>query len=207
MSKYNLYYFGVNARAVIPRAVLSYAKANWENHIVKFNEEWPTLKKSGLCEFEQLPVLEVDGKKYCESYAIMLYLAEKFDLIGKNPEENYEINNILFATEDYISPIFKAGHTQDEAKKKELAKQAEEKLIFFIKKFEEKFVKNKKGKYYLGEKLTLADIVFCAGLTDAVDLLKIEKDTIEKNAPNLGKFIKDLRENELKEFFEKYYIK
>ena len=45
MSKYNLYYFGVNARAVIPRAVLSYAKANWENHIVKFNEEWPTLKK------------------------------------------------------------------------------------------------------------------------------------------------------------------
>lgn len=83
-------------------------------------EEWPTLKKSGLCEFEQLPVLEVDGKKYCESYAIMLYLAEKFDLLGKNVEENYEINNILFATEDYLSAIFKIWHSEDESKKKNL---------------------------------------------------------------------------------------
>ena len=206
MSKYSFYYFGLNGRATIPRAILSYAKADWENHLVKM-EEWPTLKKSGLCEFEQLPVLEIDGKKYCESYAIMLYLAEKFDLLGKNVEENYEINNILFATEDYLPAIFKIWHTEDESKKKEFSKKAEEKLIFFIKKFEAKIVKNKKGKYYLGEKLTLADIVLGTALPDAVDLLKMEKDTCEKFAPNLGKYIKDLRENELKEFFEKYYIK
>ena len=60
------------------------------------------IKKSGLCEFEQLPALEVDGKKYCESYKIILYLAEKFDLLGKNAEGNYEINNILFARENFI---------------------------------------------------------------------------------------------------------
>ena len=35
----------------------------------------------------------------------------------------------------------------------------------------------------------------------------MEKDACEKYAPNLGKYIKDLRGNEIKEFFEKYYIK
>ena len=72
MSKYILHYFEVNGRAAISRAILSYAKADWTNDLVK-NEDWPKLKKSGLCEFEQLPVLEVDGKKYCESNAIHLY--------------------------------------------------------------------------------------------------------------------------------------
>ena len=72
MPKYTLHYFGGNGRAIIARAILSYVKADWKNDLVK-KEDWPKLKTSGLCEFEQLPVLEVDGKKYCESNAIHLY--------------------------------------------------------------------------------------------------------------------------------------
>ena len=74
MPKYILHYFETNARGVIARAILSCAKADWTNDLVK-KEDWPKLKKSGLCEYEQLPVLEVDGKKYSQSHAINLYLA------------------------------------------------------------------------------------------------------------------------------------
>ena len=51
MSKYILHYFGVNGRATLSRAILSYAKADWTNDLVK-QEDWPKLKTSGLCEFE-----------------------------------------------------------------------------------------------------------------------------------------------------------
>ena len=92
MPKYTLHYFAGNGRAVVARAILSYVKADWTNDLIN-REDWPKLKQSGLCEFEQVPVLEVDGKKYCESQAINLYLAETFDLLGKDAEENYQIKN------------------------------------------------------------------------------------------------------------------
>ena len=72
MSKYTLHYFTGNGRAVIPRAILCYAKADWTNHAFG-HDEWVKIKKSGLCEFEQVPVLEVDGKKYSQSHANFIF--------------------------------------------------------------------------------------------------------------------------------------
>ena len=96
MPKYTLHYFGGNGRAAIARAILTYVKADWTNDIIK-REDWPKIKTSGLCEYEQVPVLEVDGRKYCESHAINLYLAQVFNLMGKDVEENYQITNVLMA--------------------------------------------------------------------------------------------------------------
>ena len=79
MSTYKLYYFAANGRATIPRAILSAAKAKWTNVKVK-QENWPKLKKSGLCEFEQMPILEIDGNKtLAQSLAISLYLLKTFN--------------------------------------------------------------------------------------------------------------------------------
>ena len=126
MSKYILHYFDINSRASIPRAILSYVKADWTNHLIT-HEEWPKYKTSGLCEFEQLPVLEIDGKKYCESNAIHMYLAEKFDLMGKDPEENYQIVNLLMTLDDFYKAAIDFFLCKDESKKPEFQKKAEEK--------------------------------------------------------------------------------
>jgi glutathione S-transferase len=206
MPKYTLHYFAGNGRAVIARALLTYAKADWTNDLIK-HEDWPKIKKSGLCEFEQVPVLEVDGKKYCESHAINLYLAEVFNLMGKDAEENYQIRNVLMAFDDYMAPIWAALFCKDEAKKPELQKAAEEKLKFFFGKFEKRYVDLGKGKYFLGDKFTLADIVLGSALPAAVDALGLKDCPCKEVAPNLGELIKRLKENELKEFFEKFYIK
>ena len=117
MPKYTLHYFGGNGRAVIARALLCYVKADWTNDLIK-KEDWPKIKTSGLCEYEQVPVLEVGDKKYCESYAIYLYLAEKFDLMGKNPEENYQIVNLLMTIEDFGKVARDLFFATEEAKKK-----------------------------------------------------------------------------------------
>ena len=206
MPKYTLHYFGGNGRAVIARAILSYVKADWTNDLIKF-EDWPKIKKSGLCEYEQLPVLEVDDKKYCESHAINLYLAEVFKLMGKDIEENYQIRNVLMAFDDYMTPIWGAMFSKDESKKEELKKAAEAKLNFFFEKFEKRYVDLGKGKYFLGDKFTLADIVLASALPAAVDALGLKECPCKTLAPNLGELIKRVKENELKEFYEKYYIK
>ena len=206
MSKYILHYFGVNGRATLSRAILSYANADWTNDLVK-QEDWPKLKTSGLCEFEQLPVLEVDGKKYCESNAIHMYLAEKFDLMGKDPEENYQIVNLLMTLDDFYKTAIDFFLCKDESKKPEFQKKAEEKLKFFMEKFEKRYIYLGKHKYFLGDKFTLADIYLTCFLLDSINALKIQECTFKEIAPNLGELVNRVKENELKEFFEKYYIK
>ena len=51
MPKYILHYFHTNSRAQIARAILSFVKADWTNDMIKL-EDWPAIKKGGLCEFE-----------------------------------------------------------------------------------------------------------------------------------------------------------
>ena len=127
MVKYILHYFPVNARAVVSRAILSYSKADWTDDRIAMTD-WPKVKKSGLCEFEQLPILEIEGKKYSQSNAIALYLAETFNLMGKNAEENYQITNLLMTFDDFMGPIFGYMFCKDESKLEEMHKSHEENL-------------------------------------------------------------------------------
>ena len=206
MPRYILHYFRGNGRAVIARAILAYSKADWINNKIK-REDWPKIKKSNLCEFEQLPVLEVDGKKYCESQAINLYLAEVFNLMGKNCEENYQIINLLMGFNDCIEEIWKNRYSSEEKKKYEYPQKAEKKLKFYFRQLEKKYINFGKNEYFLGEKFTLADIVIAVAYPAAVDSLGKNEYLYKDISPNIWKLIKRLKENELNEFYEKYYNK
>ena len=206
MPKYTLHYFGGNGRAVVARAILTYVKADWTNDLIN-RDDWPKIKVSGLCEFEQVPVLEVDGKKLCESQAINLYLAETFNLLGKDVEENYQINNLLMTSDDISKPLLELFMCKDEEKKPELKKKALDKFKFFLGKFEKRYLDLGKGKYFLGEKFTLADIFLATALPSVEDTLGLEECPYKDVAPNLGELIKRVKENELKEFHEKFFIK
>ena len=204
MPKYTLHYFPGNGRAVTSRAILCFAKADWTNDLIK-REEWPKIKKSGLCEFEQVPILEIDEKKYSQSHAIDLLLAETFGLMGKDIEENYQIRSLLFACDDFTVPIWRALFSQDEAKKQELIQAALEKFKFFLGRFDKRYVDLGKHKYFLGDKFTLADIIVACNIRSCCDSLKFEG--LKEVAPNLCELITRISENELKEFFEKFYVK
>ena len=133
--KYIFHYFKVNGRGVVARAILSAMKADWTDHAFT-REEWPSIKKSGLCEFEQAPVLEYKGKTYAQSMAIAFFLARKFNLMGKDDEENYAIESLMCCMEDIFSAMFKFTHLPENEKDKydELRKVALERYKFFIKK-------------------------------------------------------------------------
>ena len=199
--KFTLYYFNVNARGCIARAILSHAKANWENKVLEFNDFVQNYKqKKEFCEYGQMPILEYKGKYYSQSMAICLFLGKKFNLLGENEEQEYEINNLLCSFED----IFPLIHDQNGDEKAKY-----EKVRRYFKIYEEKYLKHtKEGKgkfYFANNKFTLADIYFGALIFSMLKSLK-EID-MEKEFPELKKLMDSYKgEDALKEFYEKYYI-
>ena len=204
--KYIFHYFKVNGRGAVARAILSSMKADWTDHAFA-REEWQTIKKSGLCEFEQAPVLEYKGKTYAQSMAIDFFLARKFGLMGKDDEENYQIESLMCCMEDIFAAMFKFSHLPENEKDKydELRKVALERYKFFIKKIEERYIKHGKGKYFLGDRFTLCDILVGAQLPAFCD--RFNEKVVPQVAPALEELITRLKNEELKEFHEKYFYK
>jgi hypothetical protein len=96
---FKLYYFKVNGRAAPARALLSYAKVNFEDIFV--GQNWPEQKKNNtLFEFGQVPILVHNGKIMSQSKAIYLYLAQLFNLDGKNIDDQYQIHSLLNSYDD-----------------------------------------------------------------------------------------------------------
>ena len=205
MPKYILHYFSGNGRAVVPRAILCYAKADWVNSVVNM-QDWAKIKKSDLCEFGQLPILEISDKKYSQSTAINIYLGKTFKLMGKDIEDNYQIISLLMTYDDFTVPIYKWYFSQYYSKSSKLYKDAEEKLKFFIERFGKRYVDLGKGKYFLGDEFTLADIFLATVIPSVFDVMELKENYYKTIAPNLGELIKRVKENELKEFYEKYYV-
>ncbi len=205
MSTYKLYYFGANGRGTIPRAILSAAKAKWTNEKVK-QEDWPKLKKSGLCEFEQMPILEIDGnKKLCQSLAINLYLLKTFNLYGKDVDEQYQIDSLLCSFDDLFTPLAQSIFCPDEKEKEKLKNAFVEKYKFYLTKYEARYVALGKGKYFLGDHFSGADIYVASALP--LFCHAIGTCIIKDHAPNLASLVERLKEGELKEYHTSVFDK
>jgi len=200
--KFILHYFPVNGRAATARAILSYAKADWTNDLVK-KEDWIKIKSNDLFEFGQMPILEHNGKRYSQSIAINIYLSKIFNLYGKNIEEEYEINSLFCINDDLGQVLVPVIFCQDANKKEELKKVAIEKLNLYLKKLEIRYQNLGNKNYYLGE-FSAADIYLTVNLFTFLNALEIQ--SFENVAPNLWKLINRIKEKELKEFFEKYNL-
>ena len=164
--KYKLYYFNGNGRAIIIRAILYYSNTNFSD--VKITkEDWIKLKQTGKFESEDLPVLEYNEKLFSQMHAIEQYLGYTFNLHGKNMEDEYTINCLLDSFDDLFT-IFKhftwPESEEDKEHIKDYEKAFKSKFAFFISVLEKKL--NKKGKYFIGDYFSLADIFITVVLTN-----------------------------------------
>ncbi|XP_039756717.1 glutathione S-transferase 2-like isoform X2 [Pararge aegeria] len=175
MPKIAVYYFPLKALGEGIRLLLAYGGEEFEDcRITK--EEWADVKPT--MPFGQMPILEIDGKKYAQSSAIVRYLGRKYGLVGKNIEEDFEIDqNIEFFT-DIRTKAGSVFHEQDE--KVKASKQAELEKNYYpvaLKKLDEIITKNK-GHMAIG-KLTWADFLF-AGMYDCLKTILQMPDLDEK---------------------------
>ena len=197
MENIKLTYFNANGRVGLLRAMLCYKKVPFENIMVTF-DEWP--KKKQEYEFHQLPMLEVNGKKMTQTIAISLYLARQLNLYPKDFYLQYHVDSLL-ATRDDITPLYRKVRSKSE----EDYKAYKEQIILYLKRIEKRYEELGSGKYYLGDELSVADFFLGCMFYEFCYLIK-DEDVLSKYSPGIKKLIDRLKENELKEYYEKYYI-
>ncbi|XP_043273317.1 uncharacterized protein [Venturia canescens] len=155
MSSYKLTYFNITGLGEPIRFMLSYGGAKFEDVRLSF-EEWPKQKPN--MPMGQVPVLEIDGKKYHQSKAIGRYLAKKFNLYGKDDLEALEVDAAADSIDDLRIALSTYFWEKDPAFKAKLKDVAFQKLPVCLDNFNAQVKKN--GGYFVGGKASYADILF-----------------------------------------------
>ncbi|XP_023950273.1 glutathione S-transferase 2 [Bicyclus anynana] len=177
------YYFPVKALGESIRMLLAYGGQEFEDKRVPM-EQWLEFKPS--TPFGQMPVLEIDGKKYAQSLAIGRYLGRKYGLVGGDLEEDFEIDQNVEFLNDIRAKAAAVQYEPDEAlKAKKHADFSANLYPTLLAKLDE-IVKKNNGHLALG-KLTWADFVF-AGLFDYLKTM-LQMPDLEKTYPSFKQLI------------------
>ncbi|KAK5972432.1 Glutathione S-transferase [Trichostrongylus colubriformis] len=107
MVHYKLIYFNGRGAGEIIRQLFIIAGVEFEDKRLEI-EEWPKYKAE--MPFNQVPVLEVDGKLLPQSFAIVRYLARQFGYAGKDAWEEAVVDMIGDQFKDYlieVSPVIR----------------------------------------------------------------------------------------------------
>lgn len=116
-----LHYFPIYGRGEAIRMLLAHAKVPFTDAFIT-HEEWPKAKNSPLCEFGQIPVLELpDGKKLSQSKAILRYLGVQHGYYPINDHyQAYLVDSFLDSVDDYAPHFHRARSEPDAEKKKQI---------------------------------------------------------------------------------------
>jgi len=184
-----LYYFDIPVRGEPIRLLLHHAKVPFEDYRVKM-EEWGKLKET--FEGKQLPVLEVDGKRYAQSTAILSYLGTKYGYLPANPKDLYECICAMNVTDDVSEKFFNAlspfSPYDAEGKKKQQEEIGKTVFPVLLNYLEKKLEAKPCKEFLVGCKYTICDFYFI-GLLRAMQFNKGFKFFQEAtNIPLLQKY-------------------
>ena len=132
--------------------------------------------------FGGLPMIDYNGFELAQNLTIARYLAKKFDLAGKTPEEEALCDMIVDCTMDVINCDFKSEKFLNET------------LPNAMKNFA-KLLDSNGGKYFVGNCLTWGDIRFASyfegKFEDEMGKHKCLKDHINNvmNLPNIKAWV------------------
>nr|BAN20340.1 glutathionetransferase [Riptortus pedestris] len=197
MPEYKLTYFNVKGLGEGIRYLLAYSGKEFKDNRID-QSQWASLK--GETPFGKVPVLEIDGKKYHQSTAILRYLAVEAGVSGSTPLENLHIDQIVGAAQDLITEV--AGlWKQDESKKEDYKKKLiNETVPYYFGKFEH-VLKENKG-FLANGKLSWADIFLVSYSETMATFLGI-KDLHDKY-PNFAALVHKIQSLPgIKEWIEK----
>jgi glutathione S-transferase len=160
MSSYKLHYFNFRGRGELVRLMLAQCAVQYED--VRFEmDKWPAIKPT--MPFLQVPVLEVDGVKICQTAAICRYLADKYNLNGKTELDRARIHMIVECLTDTLGTTLRSfKFAKDDAARKEVQRAyMEDTLPPLLTAIEKLLVENKGGDgFFVGDEATWADIRF-----------------------------------------------
>ncbi|XP_070495034.1 glutathione S-transferase-like [Chironomus tepperi] len=186
---HKLYYFNIRGLAEPIRYILKYSGTEFEDVRIE-REDWPNWKEK--MPMKQVPVLEIDGKKYFQSVSICRYLAAKFGLSGKDGEENLEIDSAVDTFVDMRIKVTQAFMLPDDQKEAAMKKASEETIPIFLTKLNSLAEEN--DGFLACKRLTWADI-YVAALSPLISYICKGQDIFE-TYPALKKVVDAVEANE-----------
>nr|XP_046258692.1 glutathione S-transferase A4-like [Scatophagus argus] len=148
-----LHYFNGRGKMESIRWLLTVAEVEFDEMYLTTRDQYEKLLSDGALMFQQVPLVEIDGMKLIQTKAILKYIAEKYNLYGKDIKDRVMINMYSEGLMDLMEMIMILPFTQDPKPKLDniLSKAKERYLPVF-----EKVLSG--SIYLVGGKLSCADV-------------------------------------------------
>nr|XP_046257803.1 glutathione S-transferase 3-like [Scatophagus argus]XP_046257804.1 glutathione S-transferase 3-like [Scatophagus argus] len=148
-----LHYFNGRGKMESIRWLLTVAEVEFDEMYLTTRDQYEKLLSDGALMFQQVPLVEIDGMKLIQTKAILNYIAEKYNLHGKDIKDRVMINMYSEGLMDLMEMIMKLPFTQDPKPQLDniLSKAKERYLPVF-----EKVLSG--SIYLVGGKLSCADV-------------------------------------------------
>eukprot|EP00917_Polyrhabdina_sp_WS-2016_P018962 GHVP01040754.1.p1 GENE.GHVP01040754.1~~GHVP01040754.1.p1 ORF type:complete len:206 (-),score=41.84 GHVP01040754.1:495-1112(-) len=200
MTKVILYYVPAAGRGYIPRMVMEYGGIDYEWKKVSMEE---VKSDKETYPFGMVPVFEIDGEMWHQSFAAGYYLATKAGLVGDDtPKTRARIIEVSGLIEDYMGKLSPTFRITVEEEKLAARKVVSEWARSHFTALDKKLASN--SKCAIGDQLTYVDMLLCMvahwtrkGILDGIDAditnLPIFDKSVKavESEPKLKKFIAD----------------
>ncbi|XP_072164860.1 glutathione S-transferase 1-like [Diadema setosum] len=194
MPNYRLVYFNARGRAEPARILFHLKGQDFVDDRFSY-EDWPKLKENKK-EFPmgKGPILHIDKEVIPQSRAIWRYLGKTFGYFGRTEMEEAKNDVIIETVTDIELKMMPHYLATDDAKRAELIQAFKETTSKPFYSYLRDEVKANGGKYFIGNEISLADIVVFNHLDIITDsTYKIEG--VLDQYPNLVAFYEAFRED------------
>ena len=148
-----LTYFDGRGKMESIRWLLAAADVEFEEVFLKTREQYEKLLSDGDLMFQQVPLVEIDGMKLIQTKAILKYIAEKYNLHGKDLKDKVMINMYSEGLMDLMEMMMILPFTSDKKPKLDNIETKAKQRYMPV------FEKALSGPVYLvGGKLSCADV-------------------------------------------------
>ena len=162
-----LHYFKGRGRAETTRWMLAVNGIGFVNVPVTTPEELAALRATGKLPFDQMPLLEIDGKNLSQSSAMIRYLARRGGFYGDSDEDRLWCDMIAGAAADFAETAMQAAFQPT-------AEIAAANLRRAFAKFGPRFEKRlhaNGGGFIAARRLSFADVVLTEALTAYLEIV------------------------------------
>ena len=174
-----LHYFNGRGKMESIRWLLTVAEVEFDEVYLTTREQYEKLLSDGALMFQQVPMVEIDGMKLVQTKAILNYIAEKYNLHGKDLKDRVMINMYSEGVMDLMEMIMMLPFSPDpNSKLDNIQSKAKERYLPV-------FEKALSGPIYLvGGKLSCADVQ----LLECTLMLEEKFPAILSGFPNVKSF-------------------
>ncbi|KAL8172770.1 UNVERIFIED_CONTAM: hypothetical protein K2H54_017578 [Gekko kuhli] len=176
--KPKLTYFNGRGRMESIRWLLAAAGVEFEEVFLKKKEQLLKLIEGGYLLFDQVPLVEMDGLKLVQTKAILNYIAEKYNLHGKDLKERAQIDMYVEGTMDLMGMFLMYPFCPPEQREAQLASILEKATTRYLPVYEKALEQH---EFLVGNRFSWADVQ----LIEAILMLEEKKCDVLAQFPQL----------------------